>query len=394
MTCLRRCAVAAVALCLSGATGALAADQPPRDLHQVGDHWTAWDPPTEHPEGAQVYTIVAGDTLWALAGKFYGNPYLWPQLWERNQYIKDAHWIYPGDPLLISLEVAAVDELAEEDLGGGPGETPGEAEQAMEGVDTTLAPLEPLGTEDDIYCSCYIGEEEEQFGYHLVGSEYNALSPAIGKAFGGYGSRDGVFGSGDAVKYGLTLGDIVYVDGGLAAGLSPGLVFSVVMPRDNVLHPESGALVGRFYQYQGRVRLMTVNETLAIGEIVHACDAITIGTGLKPFVPEPVPLGRRTGLRPPNVPIPESSLSREAVILRAKDELFSMAEDHVVFVSLGADAGVAPGDLYTIYRENGRGLPPVVVGELALMSVHPRASVARILNSRYTVYVGDHLQPK
>lgn len=394
MTCLRRSAVAAVAACLFGAAGAVAADQPPRNLRQVGDHWTAWDPPTEFPEGAQVYTIVAGDTLWALAGRFYGNPYLWPQLWERNQYIRDAHWIYPGDPLLISLEVAAVEELAEEDLGGGAAGPEGEGEPTDEGLDTSLASLEPLGSEDDIYCSGYIGEDAEEFGYHLVGSEYSALSPSLEDTGLRRGVRRGIFGEQDAVKYKLSLGDIVYVDGGLAAGLSPGLLFSLVEPRERVRHPVSGDIVGRMYQYQGRVRLLTVNDDLAIGEIVQACDAISVGTGLKPFVPEPVPLGRRTGLRPPNVPIPAAALSDTAVILRGKDDIFSMGEDHVVFVSLGADAGVAPGDIYTIYRRNRQNLPPVVVGELALMSVHPRSSVARILSSRYTVHVGDHLEPK
>ena len=395
MTCLRRSAVAAVALCLTAAAGAYAADQPPRDLHQVGDHWTAWDPPTEFPPGAQVYTIVPGDTLWALAGRFYQNPYLWPQLWERNQYIKDAHWIYPGDPLVVSLEVAPVEELAEEDLGGEPAQPGAEGEEeAALPLDTRLASLQPLGSEDDIYCSGYIGEEEEQFGYRLVGSEYTGLSPTFRGIGRRSGERFGVFGVVDTVKYNMTPGDIVYVDGGMAAGLSPGLVFSIVQPRDMLLHPHTGGEVGRYYQYQGRLRLLTVNDDVAIAEVVQACDAITVGAGLKPFVPEPVPLGRRTGLRPANVPVDEEELADSAVILGAKDGLFSMGEDNVVFVNLGIDSGVAPGDVYTIYRRNRDGMPPVIVGELALMAVHSRASVARILESRYTVYAGDLLEPK
>jgi hypothetical protein len=391
MTWLRRCVVTAVVLCLSGAAGANGADAPPRDLHQAPDgHWTAWEPPTEFPPGAQVHIIQSGDTLWALAGRFHGNPYLWPQIWERNQYIKDAHWIYPGDPLLISLEVAPVEELAEEDLGGeAAGPDDGEADPRL---DTSLAALQPLGSEDDIYCSGYIGEDDEQFGYRLIGSEYSGMSPQL--IVTERGARKGIFGEQDSVKYNLSLGDIVYVDGGLAAGLAPGLLFSVVKPREEVTHPVSGDTIGRLYQYQGRLRLLTVNEDVAIAEIVHACDAIQVGATLKPFVPEPVPLGRRTGSRPPNVPIAASALSEQAVILRAKDDIFSMGEDSVVFVSLGADAGVAPGDVYTIYRRNRPGLPPVVLGELALLSVHPRSSVARIIESRYTVHVGDHLEPK
>jgi len=55
--------------------------------------------PATPADAQQIHVIVKGDTLWALAGKFLGNPYLWPQIWEKNQYILDAHWIYPGDPL-------------------------------------------------------------------------------------------------------------------------------------------------------------------------------------------------------------------------------------------------------------------------------------------------------
>ena len=91
---------------------ALAADRPPRDLHFVDGHWTAWNPPAP-PPGEQVHVIARGDTLWDLAAKYYGDPYLWPQIWEKNQYILDAHWIYPGDPLVLGPQVAPVDNLAQ-----------------------------------------------------------------------------------------------------------------------------------------------------------------------------------------------------------------------------------------------------------------------------------------
>jgi hypothetical protein len=252
-----------------------------------------------------------------------------------------------------------------------------------------VAPLQPLGSEDDIYCSGYVGDLEEQFGYHLVGSEYNALSPTLL----GTASRGVLYGV-ETVKVDLSLGDVVYVDGGMAAGLAPGIVYSIVQPRDVVRHPVTNDLVGRIYQYQGRVRLLAVQDEVAIAEIIQACDSIRAGTGLKPFVPEPVPLGRRTGMRPPNVPAAAEALVDDPVILRAKDDIVSMGEDHIVFVNLGSESGATPGDMFTIYRENHPGLPPVVLGELAVLSVHPRGSVARIIASRYPVYVGDRLEPK
>src|SRR5216684_4622849 len=81
---------------------------PPRELHRVGDHWTAYNPPdpSTWPAGSKTYTIKAGDTLWGLAQQFFKNAYMWPQLWEANTWITDAHWIYPGDVLLIDAETA------------------------------------------------------------------------------------------------------------------------------------------------------------------------------------------------------------------------------------------------------------------------------------------------
>jgi hypothetical protein len=369
----------------------------------VGDHWTAWDPPTEHPPGAQVYIIERGDTLWALAGRFYENPYLWPQLWERNQYIKDAHWIYPGDPLLISLEVAPVEELAEEDLGGAGGADgtgTGMAEDLERPdlrLDRGLAPPEPLGAEDDIYCSGYIGGLEEEFGYELIGSEYSALSPNIvGRAKGtnALNVDPGLFGEVETVRFDLGTGDIVYIDGGMAAGLAPGLLYTVVRPDRVIDHPVTGDVAGRLYEYTGRVRVLTVQDNVAIAEIVQTCSPIRVGDRLKPFVPEPVPLGRRPGLRPANVPATAEELADSPVILYADSGWINLATDSVVFLDRGADQGLAPGDFFTIYRQNRTGLPPVVLGELAVLSVQPRSAVARILESRFAVYVGDRLEPR
>ncbi|MDR0304635.1 MAG: LysM peptidoglycan-binding domain-containing protein [Chitinispirillales bacterium] len=47
------------------------------------------------------YTIVKGDNLWNLALRFYDAGVKWSYIWEHNRYIKDPHWIYPGNPLFI-----------------------------------------------------------------------------------------------------------------------------------------------------------------------------------------------------------------------------------------------------------------------------------------------------
>jgi len=389
-------AALALAAVLAAAAAPAAAQSPPRDLHWVGDHWTAWDPPTPPPD-AEVHVIVRGDTLWDLAGRFYGDPYLWPQLWEENRYILDAHWIYPGDPLVVGLEVEEVDSLAE--LGEPEEELPPLEEEAErgDGILSSAAaarPPAPLGTESDIYCTGYIDDPERTFPFAIVGSEYEALSPSL-DAFGAVGrsNRRGVYGS-ETLKYGLMSGDVVYLDGGRRAAMGPGDLFTVVRPEERVRHPVDDRSFGRFYRYLGRVRVLSVQEETAIAEIVHTCDPIVVGSLLEPFRAEPVPLGRLTTMRPVNLPPPAAALERAPTILRSEDDIVALAEDSIVYIDRGEADDVVPGDFYTIYRLNREGLPPIVLGELAVLAVHDRSAVARILRSRYTIYVGDRLERK
>jgi len=387
-------AAALLALCLLPAVVADAADVPPRDLHLVGDHWTAWDPPAP-PAGAEVHVIERGDTLWDLAGRFYSDPYLWPQLWEQNQYVLDAHWIYPGDPLVVSVQVEEVDNLAdlappgdeaaaeEDDSGRGSG--------ILSAAEAAGAPV-PLGSESDIYCSGFIGDAEAEFPFAIIGSEYETLSPDLSSHIVGGPAYSTTYGT-DTVRYGMMNGDIVYLDGGRNGGMQPGQMFTAVARQERIRHPVSGRTLGTFYRFLGRVRVLSVQAETAIAEIVHTCDPVTVGSLLLPFEPQPVPLGRMGGLRPINYPTAAENLADAPIIVRSEDNLLTLGEDSVVYIDRGEE-DVVPGDIFTIYRMNRPGLPPVVLGELAVLAVHQRSAVARILYSRYTVRVGDRLELK
>src|SRR5258708_25935958 len=59
---------------------------PPRDLHRVGDYWTAYKPPdpATSPAASIPYTINPGVTPWTLAQPAFKHAHMPPQFSARH----------------------------------------------------------------------------------------------------------------------------------------------------------------------------------------------------------------------------------------------------------------------------------------------------------------------
>ncbi len=350
-----------------GTTGA--STRPPKNLKQVGDHWTAWEPP---PATAESYAIQGGDTLWDLAGKWLGDPHLWPQIWDQNRYILDSHWIYPGDPLAVPGKPNVVPPE-------GPAPTAeGEAPAGDQGTGTAAVTPEDRGTgssapsrpammqladEHDLYCSGWVDSDPQPSTLTIVAGESEKLEQAAG--------------------------DIVYLNQGRSQGIAAGAEYLVVRPDHKVLHPATKEKLGTYIQRMGHLRVLCAQDNTATAVVLSSCEGMRAGDQLFPWTELASPM--LSAIPPIDRCADPSGLTQGWVVDGGPDELLAVAGGNIVNTDLGDNAGVRPGSLLTLFRDNGD-LPRLVLGQAVVLTVDGSTSTVKVLQSSREVRIGDRAE--
>lgn len=207
---------------------------------------------------------------------------------------------------------------------------------------TRIVPLEtssaPVARDIDAFCAGFIEYEPAPISLEIVGGEQ------------------------EQEQHVYTDGDYVFINAGRSQGMVAGQEFSIVRPRGrfNSKWSSKGGTLGVFTQEVGRLRVSEVKEAASVAVVTGACDGILLGDVLR-SLPKPLSEASLARIaeadRSPALPnrFADPSGKQQGRIVLARDGRETLSRNQVVYIDLGQEDNVKPGDLLTVYRPLGTG---------------------------------------
>jgi len=314
--------LAALALSVSGLT---AQEPGPANALKVEVHNSKWDYPKELkvPEGSKTHMVQKGDTLWDLAATYLGNPYAWPQIWELNQWVKDPHWIYPGDPLIIDLgrAVATAGSLPEEVANLQP-------DQRRADPSAVRRPELGFSFQDFIQLPFMAPQGAEAY-YKSLGAFTLTSNKREDRQF-------------------LGEGEPIYMNGGVEQGVKVGDRFLILKTISrHVMHPTiAKKKMGDIVQQVGVVRVITAQSKGSVAVIERSLDAVEVGDHLVRFTePANIPTQLRT-----DISEPVKIAANAAIVVYARDGKLHSAGGDMIIIDKGTNDGLKVGEVLLVVR--------------------------------------------
>ena len=69
----------------------------------------------------------------------------------------------------------------------------------------------------------------------------------------------------------------------------------------------------------------------------------------------------------------------------------AMGADNIIYSDLGVASGVKPGDVLSVFRDNGE-LPRMMIGQAVVLTVEPLTSTAKMTHAVRESYPGDRVE--
>jgi hypothetical protein len=319
------------------------------------------------------HVVQKGETLWGLAGFYFTNPFLWPQIFEANRdVVEDPHWIYPDEVLRIpGVESGLPVVVRQEDpSGAGPRETPFAASEPVRPAGRTRFWNEPpppnARREEDLKLT-------RLTPYAVTPGEYWSAawledSTAIGIRGRLIGLTDPVSQKDKLPQYLHPFDEVLF--GFLRGGeLVLGDSMMVVTVGEHV------GTFGRVIQPVALVRIDSVGENVAAAMVLRQYGKARVGDVLIAATELP----RLDRARPEPV---EGGPEGRLIAWLEREQLYGTLDD--AFIDVGAEQGVRIGDEFVAYVPARRGptqsmdLPSAPVARLRVIKVMPNSATVRV----------------
>jgi nucleoid-associated protein YgaU len=330
----------------------------------------------DHPE---TYTVVNGDTLWGISGRFLSKPWLWKELWHMNPKIKNPDLIYPGDtikliyingkPMLtVDRGTASMDKDNSTDCTGGPTEkveANGVVKMSPKCRATALDAAIPAIPLDSI--AAFLSDNIVTSPDQITNAPYIAAGAGT-RVVGGAG--DSMFARGefdpnnptyDILRTGKVYNDPVSHEAlGLEMkGIGSGKVLS---PNENI----------------SAVELIKTREEVIAGDILMHNPELKLSSS---FLPQP----------------PEKEV--DGYILNVAGGVSQVGQYNIVLISKGERDGLKPGSVLAIYRDGETitdaktnekiKLPSQKAGILMVFRAYEKLSYGLVMQADRPLAVGD-----
>lgn len=213
------------------------------------------------------YTVVKGDTLWGIAGRFLKDPWKWPLIWQMNQeQIKNPHLIYPGDVVRLDREALKL-SLASAGGGSSGGDT-GPSGGTSADAERNVIKVEPRARVETLQSAI------PTIPGTVIGP---FLSQPLIVEVGGLDSAPAILATEES-RVIVGAGDVAYAD---RIGTGDGVNWQVFRPGQPLSDPDTGEVLGYEAKYVGDARVRRFGNPTTL-EIIKTRQEVNRGDRLAP----------------------------------------------------------------------------------------------------------------
>ena len=299
------------------------------------------------PEGL-VHTVIEGDTLWDLSAKYLGSPWKWQELWERNRFVTNPHYIYPGIDIVVFPPPAKEYEL--------PVTEPPPAEAAA------------LAAEEDVKLSAPAPPKMRMLD--ISPSDYVRAGEFVKERPKGIGRIRAA----EEPKVAFSEGDRVFLR--LDKEIPAGQLLGVYRVRGPVTGRSDRPVTGYVRYLVGLLQVKGKENDEVVGIVRKSFEDLSREDQISEEIPSYAP-----------VPISPGEAGLDAIVLSGQAENEELSTGNFIFLNRGSGAGVAVGNVFRLVEDKGKRAGALAVREPGVRIDVGQAVVVRVSPEFSTAYI-------